>query len=486
MLLGLQSVGKLRQVSRTPEDQADETTFPVQVQLIPERLIARIYFHEIDVPGESVSCWSYVTDGLSAHQQKEMVFTLRREQDEQASAFPQDPLILFTTIFHLAQQGQSVDVGGVTRFGEKDFMGRHLAYITPQQLQDVQIPQPAITALLITDDEVNAVQEFGITRFIARLGQASQYYPCPPWSDRSRPGLAFARTRQETVLMRVARANAPGLRVCQERDQIKVRLAPRVGEQLNQLFDQVPVNVPLALLTELDPAANGCLIWEPDQAGPAAITRPESDGSRLCGCFILFVPEQTGDGGRLLEDGFAIMLTTSSWIAVRQALMQAEAITVPAMSDGMPISFEWLDETYYNPIDGLAYVAPAGWKTYTPQSLLPDTIPSATPLQDVRLLSSEEEFAANLPTPAFATLAKAIQEQVRIICAQSSTSFGLLIQCTLYPDKAPTFKIATREDNDQEVLQRLHKALNGMGHVHTEHSSVAFQMRFVIGQGGSQ
>lgn len=320
----------------------ETSTFPVDTDLVPGQLAAQVFFHEIESSTGSIPCWSYITRGLLTRGQKELIFTLRCAPDEPTTTFPDDPLHLFRFIDQLAQNGQLVDAGGVTQFGDQNFLGRHLAYIHPQPLQGVPVPKPAIAAILVTEDEVSAVQEFGITRLMSRLGDVSHYYPCPPWSDRSRPGLSFERTRQESVLARVARFHAPGVRIVREGHRVVLRVALQARESLQRHLKQAPKKAPLALLTEIDPSANACLVWDPDQpGGPKAITPPDSDGSRLCGCFALFVPAQEEDEIRLFEDGISLLVTTRSWTAVRKALMKERTLTVSAGGDGSSISIDW-------------------------------------------------------------------------------------------------------------------------------------------------
>jgi hypothetical protein len=472
---------------RSPNEEMHKDAFPVDIELIPGKLTAKVYLHEIPTQGPTsdgaVSCWSYVTSGLWAHKQKEVIFTLRRGRQEADDGFPRDPLHLFTDIYHWAQQGRLVDAGDVSQFSGKGLFGRHLLYIRPQPLQDVTVPDRAITALLVTEDEVIAVQEFGISRVVARLGQVSQYYPCPSWSDRLRPGLSFERTRQESLLARVARIHAPGVRACKEGKQIIVRFAPRAGEQLQQNLTQVPAHTPFALLTDLDPKANGCFVWEPGQAGATAITPPNSDGSRLSGCFVVFIPEATENGGRLLEDGFALMLTSSSWTALRQALLRGETIAIPGTNDTYSALLEWIDEVYHNPVDGVAYVAAGGWESYHPQSPRTDHPQPAARLQETQLLSTEQEFATEVSVSELNAFMTAIGDQVQQICAQGRASFELLIQCTLHPTAAPTIRIASRGDADQVLAQDLYGALTGVHALNTRHGSVAFQMHYVISPG---
>jgi hypothetical protein len=97
------------------------------------------------------------------------------------------------------------------------------------------------------------------------------------------------------------------------------------------------------LLTDIDPSANGCLVWEPGQHQPEAITPPGSDGSRLCGCFAMFVPGQAENDVQVFEDGIALMLTDDAWAEIRQALVQrSEGISV-ACKDGRRILVEQVE-----------------------------------------------------------------------------------------------------------------------------------------------
>jgi hypothetical protein len=55
--------------------------------------------------------WTYVTNGLSTHKQKEIVFVLKCLPDERSEEFPNAPLSLFKIIFDYAKQGVIVDEG---------------------------------------------------------------------------------------------------------------------------------------------------------------------------------------------------------------------------------------------------------------------------------------------------------------------------------------------------------------------------------------
>jgi hypothetical protein len=72
--------------------RAGEPTWPVELEVVTGKLSARVYLHDIESQSGPIACWSYVSDGLAALEQPEIVFTLRRDPHEPSDGFPQDPL----------------------------------------------------------------------------------------------------------------------------------------------------------------------------------------------------------------------------------------------------------------------------------------------------------------------------------------------------------------------------------------------------------
>jgi hypothetical protein len=323
---------------RSPAPPASTSVSPTRVELIPGKLAAQIYQHELTTQQGPILCWTYVSDGLQRLGQPDVSITLLRQTNTPA---PQEPLHLLAMLHQLAQQGQIVQAGGWTEFGSRKFFDRHLVYIPAQPLDTVTLPPATIIAISVTDDELKTVQETGILRVMARLGQQARYYPCPPWLDPKRPGIRFDQTRHESLLSRIARLCFPQVRVLRTHDQLIMRLSPSVRQQLSQQLGQIDEHMPVAFLTNLDAEADGCLVWEPGQTEPAAITPPDSRGERICGCFIACVPDQESNGGQLFEDGFVAFLTAIEWQSVRQALRDGQAMQVTATTGRLPLRIEW-------------------------------------------------------------------------------------------------------------------------------------------------
>jgi hypothetical protein len=294
-------------------------TFPVERDLVPNLLRVRVHLHQIDTQDGLLRCWTYVTDGLRRHRQKEIVFTFRCADGVPPFPFPEDPFSLFATIDQFAQNGQLVDVGGVTQFASPLFFGRHLMYTHAQTFPEVPAPVDALAAILVTEDELRTVREFGVLRVMYRLGFAASYFQCPPWSHPVRQSTTYG----PTVLERMPHGRVSGVRVVRERERTTVRVNATALTILRGNFAELDTQSPVAILTDLDPAANACLICRPGQTGIEGIAPPGSDGSRLAGCFVMFVASHDHNEVRVFEDGFVLMLTDAAWADVRQALTGA-------------------------------------------------------------------------------------------------------------------------------------------------------------------
>jgi hypothetical protein len=436
--------------------RAGEPTWPVELEVVNGKLSARVYLHDIESQSGPIPCWSYVSCGLAALDHPEIVFALRRDPGAPRDSFPQDPLRLFATIYQLTVDGQRVGPGSITEFGDRNFFGHHLLYVEAQPLVGVPLPPTCLAALLITTDELRAVREFGTTRVLARMGHTSHYYPFPPWADRRRPGLSLTRTFEDSLLSKIPRAAFHDVRVRVESNQIIVSALrgaqPPWQDRLAELADDVP----LTLLTALDPTANGCLVWVPGQSAPEAITPPGSDGSRLCGCFVVFVPEQPENGGRIHEDGVVMELTADSWKEFRSALIEGRDVWIPAAGTGLSLALTWRD---------------------------PAT--SKVAIKQVRLLTPEHELAARTSTGELTAFCQELQR-----CAQRATvdrddAAELLIRMRCTPE-GHDVDLASRGDVSQPVMQALFDAVTQLPKLPVQEGEVSFEIELTVSRGATE
>jgi len=322
----------------------DVSDLPSRIDLRPG-LVGHVYDRSIARPGELLSCWTYLSDGLRAHGQKELALTLCRPSEVLEGDFPRDVLELFGAIFDLASQGRIVETGDYTEFGPTGFLGipnlGGLLYLPYQPIPQIPAPEPSLSAVLVPAEELEVVKAFGAARLMARLGQTYSHFPCPDWSDPRRAAVISVAEFGESVLVRMATLSLTTGWATQRGSEIILDLAAEARPVLSKDLPGLPRKQALALLTQLSPAADSLLVWRPGQQGPVAITPPGSGGSVVAGCFCGFVPGQKEDDVQLFEDGFVVMLRDRTWRRLRNALASGDDLELPSGPTGLSFTLHW-------------------------------------------------------------------------------------------------------------------------------------------------
>ena len=441
--------------------------FPQLIEVIPGRLKVRIFFHEINYENERFSCWSYLTDGLAAQEQKEIIFTLRRDPGQKPEDYPGQFLEFFATIFHYAERGQVVDVGQSTLFGNAGFLGqkdfRGIGYVEPQGFSGVETRGvPLVAAIVLKDDEAQIAWDLGLTRVTALLGLRYRYYPCPTWSDLKREPVASLRAMEQSHLWEIARVPVRAS-YYEEQNHIFLTLLPPGRASLQGFLDRLAPTQPLALETQPDPRANACLVWRSALDQPMAITPPDSKGSRKTGAFLAFVPEQDANDIRMVEDGFFLFLTDSAWQKVREALLSGTDVFVPlAGALKASISVEWAKTAYTSPVSGETY-AGERWTTYEPETTLSPKDRVAVNSSRTVLLTSLLDLQARCTAEDLAAYGNAIENVVDTFFTplKGRISCELSIQLALTAAGHEVRFIAVPELS-ADVAEDLHKRLESV------------------------
>jgi hypothetical protein len=301
-------------------------------QVIPGELAAQVYWHTIPY-SQPVPCWTYVTQGLMAHRQKELVITLRRTDATGDDKAPDFVLKLLKHIFRLAKQGRTVDAGGYTSMtvagaAAKEGLPFNLLYLDPIPLPGIPMPSPALTVRFMSVEEYRFFQAFGSMRLIATWAQHYHYVPAPPWSEMPAPQVVSVERFHSSILNKTARAHLPQSTVNLEGKEIVFRLQPEARAALAGHLDRLPPLQPVAFLPNLDRQADSGLAWMPEQNQTTMNTTPTSKRARIAGCFMLFIPAQQAVSARVFEDGFALLAPTETWEDIRAAMVNGESMKV--------------------------------------------------------------------------------------------------------------------------------------------------------------
>jgi hypothetical protein len=395
---------------------ASGTVFPQAVEIIPGELRMKVFFHGIPYGHERISCWSYVTEGLAAHKQQEIIFTLRVGKDQKCEDFPTDFCELFALIYGHAKRGELVDVGGVTLLGENGFLGRKdfrgIGYVTARGFHGLEMGEvPPLAGIMLKGDEAQIAWNLGMTRMIGLLGKKYRYYPCPIWSDLEREPLASLQSMMDGLLAKIGRVSISGS-YYEEQKHVYLSLQRSGRSNLVDYLRQVPPTMPLALMTQPDPRANACLVWSPGQPQMMAITPPDSDGSRKTGAFLAFIPEQAEADVRAGEDGCCLLITNISWRKIREALLGGDDLYLPLAAPGGPsISIEWSKTEYMSAVSGETCIAER-WTTHYPERGVPSKERVAISAARLVLLTPERDVEARITVEDLAGYSNMLEKAV--------------------------------------------------------------------------
>lgn len=339
-------------------------------ELIPGELWMRAYEREISMgcsaaaalgaapPSDAAGnrAMTYVTRGLAAHGQPELVLNVTLREGESGASVLPDPRSFFQAIYGLAKSGAGVSPGGFSQFGNPGFLGdaRFIGVMYQEagageaaqaeaEPRQGRGPSPQLAVIALTQEEMQAVMETGGSRLMAALGRMYRYYPGPFWNERGRASAVSAATLEQTILVKIARWGCAGLYVRKDGDRLLLQLPRSQSQEIERFLPLLDQEQPSALMAQIDPAANACLTWAAGDQALVAIAPPGSDGSRLAGLFVALLPNQASDLMRVVEDGFLLGLRADSFRAVRDALAKQATLSLPLAEGAAALDISWYE-----------------------------------------------------------------------------------------------------------------------------------------------
>jgi hypothetical protein len=210
----------------------------------------------------------------------------------------------------------------------------------------------------------------------------------------------------------------------------------------------------------------------PGQKEPEASLAPGSDGARICGCFVAFIPEQPADGGKILEDGFAIELTSASWQALRGAFIAGTELAIPATpaSGAMSLVLTWRDEVYVSPIDVRAYQARAAGEAGPA---------SQARITQVRVSTSQDELAARASVHELAAFCDAICSCAQAVLGQRDDEADLLVRLRCTPE-GHGIELSGRGEVPRETMAAFFEAIKQLAGLPVRDGEVNFEIDLTV------
>jgi hypothetical protein len=313
---------------------------PSFAEAVPGQVIVAFHAHS-DADGVAGNFLTAVTRGLASGGQREIVLTLRLAERELPVPKMQELVRFFTTVSTWAEAGNLVDEGGFTQFGERALFGQAhsgLLYTDARPIAGVELPERALAAIFVQPLELRAALDYGTYRVLTRIGAQLRLFPFPTWGALDRPSAMTAR-ESESILAKVGRMRLAGASFVVAQQCLHLTI-PRKGTHLSHALNALPASAAFVLLTRPEPSANAVLTWRPGQREMTGISPDGSDGSRLSGCFMMFVPSAAADEARVVEDGYSLLLTSESRASLIAALVEQLPLSLP-LAGAMQFVLEW-------------------------------------------------------------------------------------------------------------------------------------------------
>lgn len=458
---------------------AAKTVAPARVlerrEVVPGKLWVTVYAHEFPMDHGKMPLWTYVTEGLWPLHQKEIVFSVKRETNENEGDFPQDFFQLNALIYDFAAKGQFVDIQGSSRLGGKGLLGRAdflcVAYNRPVILPGIQISQPHLAASVVTCDEMDVAEKFGFTRLYTRLGARALFFPTPFWTDRQRESVATKGELDSTALAKLARFHLPHASVRLERkggltanigknffvpgDKVVLRLVARSAASLRR---DLPAKSDLiTLMLEMDRSAGQAFVWFADQTSPAAITC-SGKTDNVTANFLTLGKDDKEAFATLVEDGYVLTFLDDEWQRLRKAMLAGQTIVLPARGNRPEFRIEVAETIYVSPVDGMRYETEDGFTQYQPEGGVVKR--NAQVESSIVLLTSEEELVARTTAEDLAGVAKAILAAVdEEVGDKPGPASDFAVECEIKPGKSIQFDLAQRPKLDKPFSQAVYQKL---------------------------
>jgi len=226
----------------------------------------------------------------------------------------------------------TVQCGGFTGFRDKILGFAGLLYVNAEIFAFLSNTKNKLLALFIGQEAFTATVAFGVTRVAAALGRINHFYPTPVWTLIKRDPGWMAKMNQKSPLGMVPGINLPSACATLSKQEILMEIKSVDLSEFLEDYSYLPENTPFYIKTHYSIQADGCLTWS-DDGVLEAITPHGSEGKKLTGAFISFIPFQEEDNIKLVEDGFFMSCTDQTYQKIVDALSNKTPLQLPLQGE---------------------------------------------------------------------------------------------------------------------------------------------------------
>ena len=406
--------------------------FPINANL-DESLKVEIHLHQLYLGDRERYCWTYLTRGMKTHQQREMCLSLLVGDEDNIEDFPKTPIKMFQLLAERTRSGRVVVSGDSTRLGQKGIFGfPSLFYVPSIGYEDLPSVDEYLSLILVHQEEYDYARQFGLARFLSRLGKHCSSFPYPTWNTPARPSLFPSTAREPSILSNASHVLADYSHAYQIGSVLKLQLHQKDTDQIKKTLTGLQQNQVAVINTGVSPHCDASLYWQEGQEFPGAYAASEATTGMLGGSFVsLGIGLRAGFS--IKEDGFSVVFSGSDWGSFCQAISNEESYEAE-LPDGRRFVLDYVDATAAS--NARPYEPVAIWKN------LEQPVARAKPREPSRAnvqagmydnLAGTASLAERVNHPELLAYIGRIEATIGDAMSEETDSFVLELELTITP-----------------------------------------------------
>jgi len=429
---------------RSAPAAAVETITVVEAEGRPQLRVA-ISHPRIETYRGARPMWAYVSDGLAAKGQRELVLLLDDDGKGETPDLRRNVRMFFEAMYRLASSGNSVGVHGMARLPTPLVLGPSTVagflFAKARAIPGLSLPRSALVAIPLLPTEADAAENHGRPRVLGRLGYHHREYPYAYWFELGRPAVI------DEAMLKTTRLNgehlfSPWLRLLNVGDRLLLRVVRSERVRGAAALSALDAKRTVVLIPHEDTTADHAFVWVPGSESPVAINATNTTVQRGGFSFLAVIPGDL-DRAVFVEDGVGLFLSPTAWDQIRRAIFDGKNTTVAAAGDRPAIEVELVDEELADP-----------------DVVLPATTPQTHRLQEILIITPDEELKQRTTPAALVQYLRAIEAVIETAVATRAPGTQLVVEHALDAGRAPEVRVisatpALSQSSSEAVLAAL-------------------------------
>jgi len=413
---------------------------------IDRSLKVEVYLHEFFLGDRNRSCWTYLTQGMTAHGQREMALSLLVDDDADPTDLPKTPLKMFKLLHERRSGDRQVDLGGSTRLGQTGIFGFPcLFYVPAIQFADLPNLDDVLGLILVHEEEFEYARQYGLTRLLSRLGKFCSSFPYPTWNTQARPSLFNAGTRELSLLTDAGHISLDHSAVEQAGEQLQLHLSVTDLSRLRKALDQLELDQLAIFNTAFSLACDASLYWQEGQQQPGAYAAPDASGGIIGGSFISVCRTDAGSFA-ITEDGYAASFDPGQFQQLIEAVRNTEPTEI-TLNDSQRFCLTIQSDTSRLP-PARPYLPIAAWRSIeTAEEPAPAPELPRVMMREFVNLSGDNSLAERVNRDELLDWFERIHAALQTAMSDEEERFDFELELALYPHQLLVKVIAGIELN---------------------------------------